>query len=106
MPRETAIFARGCFWCTEAVFHSLAGVTDRETPRPRKLTDAAGRPHYGEGRLSRDRTRGRDHGCGANGRPAAAPGADRRTAALGIGGRASDFEDIPFSPDKDRRHDP
>ena len=31
MAADTAIFAGGCFWCTEAVFKSLAGVSDVES---------------------------------------------------------------------------
>ena len=28
MPQKTAILAGGCFWCTEAAFEQLAGVSD------------------------------------------------------------------------------
>lgn len=31
MPHEEAIFAGGCFWCTEAVFKQLAGVSSVES---------------------------------------------------------------------------
>ena len=31
MPDKTAIFAGGCFWCTEAVFKQLSGVTGVES---------------------------------------------------------------------------
>jgi peptide-methionine (S)-S-oxide reductase len=31
MTHPTAIFAGGCFWCTEAVFRSLAGVAEVES---------------------------------------------------------------------------
>jgi peptide-methionine (S)-S-oxide reductase len=31
MPQETAIFAGGCFWCTEAIFDRLEGVESVES---------------------------------------------------------------------------
>ena len=31
MPHEEAIFAGGCFWCTEAVFGQLKGVQSVES---------------------------------------------------------------------------
>jgi len=31
MTEQTAIFAGGCFWCTEAVFHRVAGVSAVES---------------------------------------------------------------------------
>ena len=31
MPNETAVLAGGCFWCTEAAFEQLGGVSDVES---------------------------------------------------------------------------
>ena len=54
-PLATAIFASGCFWCTEADFEKVAGVvkaesgyTDGSTPNPTYKQVSAGTTDYTE----------------------------------------------------------